>query len=92
MSDLLQLLKGLPGCDQVYQAKYFKFLLVINFGEGLRITNIRKNSSIICLKDRAGKFFSESWYLQRKNNHEDEIKRLISTAAALIQQEIQNKV
>lgn len=40
----------------------------------------------------ADKFFSESWYLQRKNNHEDDIKRLISTAAALIRQKIQNKV
>lgn len=28
ISDLLQLLKGSSGCDQVYEAKYFKFLLV----------------------------------------------------------------
>lgn len=31
-------------------------------------------------------------YSQRINNHEDEIKILIPTAAALIRQEIQNKV
>lgn len=92
ISDLLQLMKSLSGRDQVYESKYFKTLLLNHFGERLLITNITNKSSIVCLRDRADKVLSETWYSQKKNNKEDEIRRIVSTAAALIRQEIQNQV
>ncbi|KAJ8886547.1 hypothetical protein PR048_012758 [Dryococelus australis] len=71
---------------------HFKTLLIKHFVDRVIITNIRKKPSIICLKDRADKVFTESWYSEKCKDPDNEIRKIVATAASLLRDAIQNEV
>ncbi|KAJ8866410.1 hypothetical protein PR048_032253 [Dryococelus australis] len=48
------------------------------------ITHIRKKLPILCLKDRTDKVLTESWYSEKSKDPDDEIRRIVTTAASLL--------
>lgn len=92
ISDLIQLMRDLSGIEEVYEVKHFKTLLIKHFGDRVVITNIQKKPSIVTLKATADKALTESWYSEKCKDPDDEIRRIVITAARLLRGAIQNEV
>ena len=75
--------------DDVYSPKMTQIKLKERFGDSKRLVTRDGKSNIVL--DRVSDILSEKWYKeQRKENVEDESKRILKTAAKLIREAMRN--
>ena len=76
--------------NDIYSQKMAQIKLKERYGDSMRLVT-RDGKSNIILLDRVNDILSEKWYQeQRKENLNDESKRIVNTAAKLLRKSIRN--
>lgn len=92
IDELLSTLNTLnPTEVNVYSKKHLKRKLEKHYGEFITITETKGKCSTVCFSGCSSRILTDKWYGDRKIKHEDEVKRVIETAAKLIRQEIRSR-
>ena len=76
--------------DKVYSIKWFRMKLKEKYKETIFFTGHPGKPSLVCFKDSARDIISEKWFKERKQNIDEDKRRIIDAAARLIKSEIRS--
>lgn len=91
VAELREKLKEIAQDDNVYQIKWIKEKLKIKYGDHISFSSLRGHSDIVCLKDITNYIITDQWYNKKKECKDDEVTRIVTTAAKIILDEIRSK-
>lgn len=74
----------------IYSRKWFKSKLKDHYKESIFFSEQTGKSDIVCFNDTASSVISDNWYKERKQNVEEEKRRIIEAAANLIRCEVRS--
>lgn len=72
--------------------KTIKRKLIEKYDDDIIISSIQNRDMVICFRRTGSKLLSDMWYAERKNNMEEERKRVVRTAAAIILEDVRSMV
>ena len=75
-------------CEDPYSPKYMRVKLFEHFGERVGITNLNGRQDIVTFRTAAAQILQEFYDTPQPDNEDDEKRRIIKTAAKLIQSDI----
>ena len=76
--------------NEAYSTKWLKKKLKDRYSDHLYFAEINGRKNVLCFKSMANCIINEKWYEKRQINVDNEAKRIVITAAKLIQEEIRN--
>ena len=83
-------MKSMSDEHEPYSRKWLKTKLQQRFGDHLVFSEVCGKKNALSFKDMVNYIINKKWYEERNNDSEQEAMRIITTAAKLIRQEIQN--
>ena len=90
LDEVHEKMKSMSDDHEPYSKKWLKTKLQQRFGDHLIFSEICGKKNVLSFKDVVNYIINKKWYDERNNNVEQEAMRIITTAAKLIRQEIQN--
>ena len=70
--------------------KTLKSKLMSYFGEQIIVTSAPGRKNLVCFRDTAHKILTASWYTERAKDSNDERRRIVETAAAIVREDIRS--
>ena len=80
----------LTGSPNVYSDKRLKQKLELHYGNHIYFAELNGKQNILCFRSMANYVLHRTWYAERKENVEDEAKRIVEAAAKLIRTQLQS--
>ena len=78
--------------EEVFGAKWIKKKLQEKYSDNIFFAEVAGRKNVICFKDMASYIVSDTWYVERKEDINDEAKRIIKTAAKLVKNNIKESI
>ena len=78
--------------EAVFGAKWIKKKLQEKYSDNIFFAEVAGRKNVICFKDMASYIVSDTWYAERKEDINDEAKRIIKTAAKLVKNNIKESI
>ena len=90
LSELHEKMKELASGSEVYTIKRLKQKLLYHYKDVIFFAEVKGHHNVVCFRNMAKHIISEKWYMERKDNVEEETECIIKTAAyvQLIQAQI----
>lgn len=88
MDELIKQIEG--GYRPEYRT--IKANLIRKYGDDVLITTTHKKVPIVCFKNTGYKILTDSWYKQKCSSAQEERRRIVETAAAIIAEDIRPQV
>lgn len=93
LSDIRIIIKGLPGGDICEFSDYIlKSRLKAKYGKGITCSDVKGKPTVLSFTGTSHKILTDQWYENRTNSEEGERIRIVETAAAIIEEDIQRQV
>ena len=78
--------------EEVFGAKWIKKKLQEKFSDNIFFAVVPGRKNVICFKDMTSYIVSDTWCAERKEDINDEAKRIIKTAAKLVKNNIKESI
>lgn len=91
LTELHDKMKEISDNPDIYTVKRLKQKLQEHYKEFMFFAEVQGRSNVVCFKNMAKYIIKEKWYSEKKANIEDEVERILVTAAKIIRTEIQDK-
>ena len=78
--------------EEVFGAKWIKKKLQEKYSDNIFFAEVAGRKNVICFKDMASYIVSDTWCAERKEDINDEAKRMIKTAAKLVKNNIKESI
>ena len=88
LSELHEKMKELASGSEVYTIKRLKQKLLDHYKDVIFFDEVKGRHNVVCFRNMAKHIINEKWYMERKDNVEEETESIIKTAAQLIQAQI----
>ena len=90
LAELRHKMIELTGSPNVYSDKRLKQKLELHYGNHIYFAELDGKQNIVCFRNMANYILHRTWYAERKENVEDEAKRIVKAAAKLIRTQLQS--
>lgn len=80
----------IDGCG--YSVKQLKRKLIVRFGDRIHVTEIPGKDGIVTFKDKSYRILHNQWYNDRLSDEVAEKRRIVETAAAIVRDDIRDRV
>ena len=91
LKDFEDQMKVFADGEEVFGAKWIKKKLQEKYSD-IFFAEVAGRKNVICFKDMASYIVSDTWYAERKEDINDEAKRIIKTAAKLVKNNIKESI
>jgi hypothetical protein len=91
VSDLLVKLSNINPAAGPKTEKQLKEKLKVQYGDNITVTEVRGKKTVVCFKAFSDKILCDKWYKDRKDDPNEEKKRVIRAAASIILEDIRGK-
>lgn len=88
LEELIEKSKSFTDIKAAYSEKYLKCKLQERYGNRIFFAEVNGRRNVICWRNMALFIVNEKWYADRRDNVEDDAKRVVVAAAKLIRAEI----
>ena len=88
LSESYEKTKELASGYEVYTIKRLKQKLLDHYKDVIFFAEVEGRHNVVCFRNMAKHIINEKWYMERKDNVEEETEHVIKTAAQLIQAQI----
>ena len=89
LSELQSKMEEFSESKETYSTKWLKKKLQDRYCNHLYFAEVNGRKNVVCFKNMVNYIINEQWYEKRRNNVEDEAKRIVATAAKLIREKLE---
>ena len=90
LAELRHKMIELTGSSNVYSDKRLKQKVELHYGNHIYFAELNGKQNVVCFRNMANYILHRTWYAERKENVEDEARRIVVAAAKLIRTQLQN--
>ena len=88
LEELVSVMNSFSTGYDIYSGKSVKRKLLKHYGNRITVTELPGLRNVVSLKETVHKILHDKWYAEKKTNMQDERKRVVEAAAAIVREDI----